>query len=61
MMILQCPSCQHEWVEQLQVPMNLTAAAMRMKAMSFCVKCGSHGALLLTGAAYRDARKRVAR
>jgi DNA-directed RNA polymerase subunit RPC12/RpoP len=45
-MNLQCPHCLHRWFEKLALPMNLTAAAQRMKAMSFCVKCGKAGALI---------------
>lgn len=59
LLIAQCPSCGHEWVERMQLPMNLTAAAMRIKAMSYCVKCGSHGAVMLTGEAFYEAKRRL--
>lgn len=46
--ILRCPDG-HEWMEQLTLPMNLTAAAKRMKAMDYCTRCSKKGAVILQG------------
>ncbi len=59
-MILQCPKCQHEWLEKAELPMLVDAWLARAKAWQVCPKCGNKkGTLMLTGDKFRDAYKRL--
>lgn len=59
-MVLECPKCQHQWVEKLDLPMEVGAAVARMKAASICPKCGNgKGVMMLLGDRYRAALKEL--
>lgn len=37
---LRCKACQHEWLERLQLPMELSAFARELKLLR-CLRCDS--------------------
>ncbi len=53
-MILECPKG-HRWREELPLPMHMTAAATRFKAMGVCINCAAKKVVMLTGDAYTKA------
>jgi hypothetical protein len=56
-MILSCPDCSSKWREALPLPMLLSVAIKRMKAMGICPKCGKKNVVVLLGKHYEEADK----
>ncbi len=60
-MILKCPKCGHQWLEKVNLPMDIGAFIARAKGFEVCPQCGNKkGALMLTGERFREAIKEFA-
>lgn len=57
-MILECSKCQHQWVEHIELPMEVGAFVARAKGFCVCPACGvDKGVMMLVGERYRQACK----
>jgi predicted nucleic-acid-binding Zn-ribbon protein len=59
-MILQCPKCQHEWLEKAELPMLVDAWLARAKGWEVCPNCGNKkNTLMLLGEKFKEAYMRL--
>jgi ssDNA-binding Zn-finger/Zn-ribbon topoisomerase 1 len=58
--ILQCPKCNHEWMEKMSLPQPLDRFVALMKAWEICPKCGNKkGIMMLLDEKFREAYKKI--